>query len=136
MKLLLLLACLTGCADIALHAAIVRGQERIYQASGILVVPRVAGMVRGRFQCGIDQPSTFLGCAIPPRGIILISTDAAPILEQVVVHELMHLAGCPHVPAGQGIMAASTSSQLSLISYVDLKALCAVATCQWERPEL
>jgi hypothetical protein len=120
--------CLLGCIT-PLDAALNRATARVVDACGLRPHAR-ARLVPGPFRCGAVADA--VGCANMSTGRVKVSdrlgTDA---LEQVLTHELLHLLGAGHVPAGQGIMGVSISASLDRVTRTDLEGL----PCRWVRPE-
>lgn len=102
-----------------------RADARTFAACGRHADPSRVRLVRGFIQCGSEPLA--VGCTkFTDRSIALSRTvHTQPALEQVATHEYLHLLGAQHVPAGQGIMAASASSAIDRVTAEDL----AVAVC-------
>jgi len=123
------LAGLSACTP-TLEASVARAQARIQAACGLRPEPSSVTWVQGYVQCGGTAEA--LGCARTPDGQVRISTLAREDqLDQVVTHELLHLIGAVHVPAGHGIMAASASAAIDRVTAEDL----APCGCPWVREE-
>lgn len=113
------LAGLLSCMP-TLDAAVSRGQARLVRACGLEAAPHSVRWVHGYIDdCAGVRAA--IGCARGPARDIEISDRTDPdLLDQVVTHELLHLLGAGHVPAGHGIMAASASAAVNRISAEDL----------------
>ncbi len=106
----------------ALDAAVARAQARLVRACGLEADPSSVRWVRGYVECGgVEQA---VGCANTTTRDVRVSRMVEPAqLEQIVLHELLHLLGARHVPAGHGIMAASASSAVNRVTAEDLAAV-------------
>jgi hypothetical protein len=101
----------------SLESAVARGQARLVRACGLEAATHSVRWVRGYFACGAVESA--VGCANVTTRDVLISTRT-PDLDLTVTHELLHLLGATHVPAGRGIMAASASAAVNRITAADL----------------
>lgn len=110
---------LTSCVHTdTLDAAVARAQARLVAACGLEAAPSSVRWVRGYIPCGASTNA--IGCTDLQSRAVTISRAGREDLDWIVLHELLHVLGASHIPAGHGVMGADASSAVRKISAEDL----------------
>ena len=116
--------------DAVLRDALSAALVRLNAATGLGLEVAPAGMPVIR----LDLPEGTLGYAGRWRLEIEPGVGGA-LLEDVVVHELGHVLGAPHLGPGEGIMTRCLGAERASITEADLMLICSAAPCSTFQPE-
>lgn len=133
--ILVLVAVLISGCGLSARDALMRAEARWHKATGIVEPwPAVLAESYGRFQC-VDIPKV-MGCYNYTTDTVtlnLLQTDAG--LEQTAVHEWGHKLGVSHAKNAGAVMSKSLSAGRRCITPTDVRMVCSIRDCLWERPE-
>jgi hypothetical protein len=126
-------------ADHSLEQSVLRGAERLWQATSLVIRtdPEMTDPGAVPMFWEDRQDTDYLGVAFNDEHHRFAAIDAntpPEVLDTVVLHELLHELGVGHVDSGAGVLSPEIWDAFPLTT-ADLEAVCAVRACSAFVPE-